>query len=52
MARLTAVEVKSIDKPGRYGDCNGSYLNVAKGANLPSAVFGEIFQQIDGGRSD
>ena len=33
MARLTAVKVKSIDKPGRYGDGNGLYLNVAKGGS-------------------
>ena len=33
MARLTAVRVRSIDKPGRYGDGNGLYLNVAKGGS-------------------
>ena len=33
MARLTAVKVRSIDKPGRYGDGNGLYLNVAKGGS-------------------
>lgn len=33
MARLTALKVRSIDKPGRYGDGNGLYLNVAKGGS-------------------
>ena len=31
MARLTAVKAKSLNKPGRYGDGNGLYLNIAKG---------------------
>lgn len=31
MARLTAAKAKSLNKPGRYGDGNGLYLNIAKG---------------------
>ncbi len=33
MAKLTAVKVKTLSKPGRYGDGNGLYLNVAKGGS-------------------
>ena len=29
MARLTAIEVKNLKIPGRYGDGNSLYLNVA-----------------------
>ena len=31
MARLTAVKVKNLRHPGRYGDSQGLYLNVAQG---------------------
>ena len=33
MGRPMAVKVRSIDKPGIYGDPNGLYLNVAKGGS-------------------
>ena len=33
MARLTAIEVKNLKIPGRYGDGNSLYLNVAPGGS-------------------
>ena len=33
MARLTAVKVKNLRQPGRYGDGQGLYLNVAPGGS-------------------
>ncbi|MDE2686478.1 MAG: tyrosine-type recombinase/integrase [Chloroflexota bacterium] len=33
MARLTALKSKNLRKPGRYGDGNGLYLNIAKGGS-------------------
>ena len=33
MARLTAVKVKNLRHPGRYGDSQGLYLNVAQGGS-------------------
>ena len=33
MVRLTVARVKSLRKPGRYGDGNGLYLNIANGGS-------------------
>ena len=33
MARLTAARVKTLSKPGRYGDGDGLYLNIAPGGS-------------------
>ena len=33
MARLTVVKVKNVRQPGRYGDGQGLYLNVAPGGS-------------------
>ena len=33
MARLTAIKVKNLKPPGRYGDGDGLYLNIAPGGS-------------------
>ena len=30
MNRLTAAKVRSLNNPGRYSDCEGLYLNIAR----------------------